>query len=175
MQTGPHILGEPSYRLLQRQSYNVSKDVSVPASANAAFIAGPFISLASPTQKQALRIVSGGALVADNGVTGFLTAQSAAVVLSCDATLQVRRVWEGIAPVLLGITGLNIGFRDVDYLFGSDYLEIGGVPQVQINLQADISNSAAAAHNAHFRLVAIVELYQVDTFTKRALFRREPA
>jgi hypothetical protein len=162
----PRILGADTYRLIQRFSVNVALDVNALATTQAQLVSLAVAPLPIPTQKQALRIVSGGAIVSDNGQTHFLTSNGAAVILSGDPSLQIRRVWPAFyGPVLLGATGQCIPINDPEYLFGSDYAELsaGGLTQLQLNVLADISNSDAAAHLVHSRIVAIIELYENDT------------
>ncbi len=160
---GPIIEGRPSFRLVQRRSFNVVADVNAAASSQAQLVTGSVVPLPAPNNKQALRIVSGGALVADNNQTHFLTCLGAAVILSTDATLQIRRVWPAnFAGVVLGAVGVNMQINDPEWLFGQDYSEFGGLPQLQLNVLADISNSDVAIHQVHFRCVAIIELYQAD-------------
>jgi hypothetical protein len=161
--TSPSILGAESYRLIQRFSLNVALDVNAAGTTQAQLVSLAIAPLPIPTQKQALRIVSGGAIVSDNNQLHFLTANGTAVILSGDASLQIRRVWPGFfGPVLLGATGVCIPFNDPEFIFGSDYAEVGGITQLQLNVLADISNSDAAAHPVHSRIAAIVELYEND-------------
>lgn len=164
----PRIFGRPTYRLIQRFALNAALDAAVGASSQAVQVILANIQLPIPTQKQALRIVSGAGLVTDVNQTHFLTANGAAVVLTVDPSLQVRRSWPTFfAPVLLGLTGMNIPINDPEFIFGSDYGELaaGGITQLQLTVQVDISNSDAAPHNVHSRVVSIVELYELDTFS----------
>jgi hypothetical protein len=160
---GPIIEGRPSFRLVQRRSFNIASDIAAAATSTAQLVSATPLPLAAPNNKQAMRIVSGCGLIEDINQTHFLTCLGSSVVLSTDATLQVRRAWSAnFGGVVLGANGIMIPINDPEWLFGQDYAEIGGLPQVQLNCLADISNSDAAAHNVHFRIVCIVEMYQSD-------------
>jgi hypothetical protein len=137
-------------------------DVNAAATSIAQQINGPSLTLPVPNQKQALRIVEAMALFEDVNATHFLTVEGCGIFVSVAGV--VVRAWNPqIAHVIAGPTGILQTVADPEVIAGNDYAEMfASLNSVTIQCAADVSNSDAAVHAFHQRLVAIVELYQID-------------
>lgn len=148
-------------------------NVNAAASQNAVSLGGPSLFLPVIEARQALRIIEGLASITDGTNTHFLTLLGAemhlAVANAATSTpnLKQLRVWQpNYGSVIIGGTGVRWGFKDDEFIYGTDYLDlsIAGAQAGSYNLamSADVTNSDAAIHAVTFVITVLVEIYQLE-------------
>lgn len=150
-----------------------NQNVNAAASQNAVSLAGPSLFLPVIEARQALRLIEGAAFITDGANTHFLTVLGAEMHLAVanlattTPNLKQLRVWQpNYAGVIIGGAGIRWGFKDDEFVYGTDYLDlsIAGAQAGSYNLamSADVSNSDAAIHAVTFVITVLVEIYQLD-------------
>jgi hypothetical protein len=153
---------ERYYDLIQRGSLAAQNTSAIAGAAKAAlFQVG--INIPAIQSRMAIRLISLTFNLNDPGITGFLTCNGLVARINVGSgPSTVRFIPTTFAGQLIGAAGASLYFNEDNIIEGTDYLEFGGVANNQINLnfQADVSNSDAAAHNVTGLAVVLFELYQ---------------
>jgi hypothetical protein len=163
------ILGEPTYRLMQRYSLGVGKNNSLPVGANpgVTWDMGPLTTL--PLQQtQAIRLVSGWCSLADFGATAVVAAD--VVPINFVFMLQsgfggpsfvIRRWQPAILPPAVGVWGPTVSVQDDEFILGADYGEQGSISNQPLRILAagDFFNNAIVARTVNATMQMIWEIY----------------
>lgn len=160
------------FRLVRRFSQTKAGTASIAISANTlnALVVSP-LALPVMEPEQALRIIASETEVRDANQTHFITQVSASMELhflnaAGGSVGPALRVWQpNFAPTVLGGTGVKWSIEDDEYLYGTDYIEMGVVGSIPgsfgVLTQGDYSNSdGVAAHTISGVITLLVEFYQ---------------
>jgi hypothetical protein len=170
----PHIIGAPTYGLIQRGSLFASIVKSVPPGASAQF-SNQLIPVQQLQATQVLKIISMFGALLDLGSTSFLTVRNMGIFMFANNAANSSRAWSaGYGPSIIGAgAGIIVNVTDDEYIKGNDYAEQGSATQPAFNIAADLQNTDAAAHNMTVTLSMLFELYQIETFHRGAGIQRE--
>ena len=157
----PHILGHPSYSLIQRAALLNEVGPVIPvgsASVSASVTIGKNLQAT-----QAFRIVEAyGAVRDQTGAPGNILVRSLTLELSLDTT--VRSWLCNFGNLVIGDRGLIVSVTDDEFLQGADYSEFGSAAANPITLSANADVLISAAATAvDVEVVMLYELYNMQT------------